>query len=135
MGAHRSVGAGSGGHAEPCACLSPCGFGSQGWRRVLQAASGRCQAVAGCGVGPLPLERKERVARTVELRLGLASPAREACGMLQCHQEALKKNRVMLAKQLLLSELMEHMIEKDIITAEMVETIQVCRLYSTTPEP
>ncbi|XP_057271942.1 caspase-2 isoform X2 [Pezoporus wallicus] len=44
--------------------------------------------------------------------------------MQRCHQEALKKNRVLLAKQLLLSELLEHMIEKDIITAEMVEVIQ-----------
>ncbi|XP_010209837.1 PREDICTED: caspase-2 isoform X1 [Tinamus guttatus] len=47
-----------------------------------------------------------------------------ACGMQRCHQEALKKNRVMLAKQLVLKELMEHMIEKDIITPEMVEMIQ-----------
>ncbi|XP_053943265.1 caspase-2 isoform X1 [Cuculus canorus] len=47
-----------------------------------------------------------------------------ACGMQRCHQEALKRNRVMLAKQLVLKELMEHLIEKDIITAEMVETIQ-----------
>lgn len=48
-----------------------------------------------------------------------------ACGMQRCHQEALKKNRVMLAKQLVLKELIEHMIEKDIITAEMMEMIQV----------
>ncbi|XP_071619161.1 caspase-2 isoform X2 [Heliangelus exortis] len=47
-----------------------------------------------------------------------------ACGMRRRHQEALKKNRVMLAKQLVLNELMEHLIEKDIITAEMVEMIQ-----------
>lgn len=47
-----------------------------------------------------------------------------ACGMQRCHQEALKKNRVMLAKQLVLKELIEHMIEKDIITAEMMEMIQ-----------
>ncbi|XP_075366440.1 caspase-2 isoform X2 [Mycteria americana] len=47
-----------------------------------------------------------------------------ACGMQRCHQEALKKNRVMLAKQLVLKELMEHMIEKDIITMEMMEMIQ-----------
>ncbi|XP_069721561.1 caspase-2 isoform X1 [Phaenicophaeus curvirostris] len=47
-----------------------------------------------------------------------------ACGMQRCHQEALKKNRVMLAKQLVLKELVEHLVEKDIITAEMVETIQ-----------
>ncbi|NWI66378.1 CASP2 protein, partial [Todus mexicanus] len=47
-----------------------------------------------------------------------------AFGMQRCHQEALKKNRVMLAKQLVLKELMEHMIEKDVITAEMMETIQ-----------
>lgn len=48
-----------------------------------------------------------------------------ACGMQRCHQEALKKNRVVLAKQLVLKELMEHMIEKDIITLEMMEMIQV----------
>ncbi|NXX61182.1 CASP2 protein, partial [Scopus umbretta] len=47
-----------------------------------------------------------------------------ACGMQRCHQEALKKNRVMLAKELVLKELMEHMIEKDIITTEMMEMIQ-----------
>uniref|UniRef100_A0A8C5X7B8 Caspase 2 n=1 Tax=Malurus cyaneus samueli TaxID=2593467 RepID=A0A8C5X7B8_9PASS len=47
-----------------------------------------------------------------------------ACGMQRCHQEALKKNRVMLAKQLVLNVLVEHMVEKDIITAEMVEMIQ-----------
>lgn len=41
------------------------------------------------------------------------------------HQEALKKNRVVLAKQLLLSELLEHLLEKDIITLEMREHIQV----------
>lgn len=41
------------------------------------------------------------------------------------HQEALKKNRVVLAKQLLLSELLEHLLEKDIITLEMRELIQV----------
>lgn len=43
------------------------------------------------------------------------------------HQEALKKNRVVLAKQLLLSELLEHLLEKDIITLEMREHIQVSR--------
>nr|XP_021404675.1 caspase-2 [Lonchura striata domestica] len=47
-----------------------------------------------------------------------------ACGMQRCHQEALKKNRVMLAKQLVLNVLVEHMVEKDIITTEMVEMIQ-----------
>ncbi|XP_053156402.1 caspase-2 isoform X2 [Hemicordylus capensis] len=47
-----------------------------------------------------------------------------ACGMQKCHQEALKKNRVSLAKQLVLKELLEHLIEKDVITEEMVETIQ-----------
>ncbi|XP_067998187.1 caspase-2 isoform X1 [Melanerpes formicivorus] len=47
-----------------------------------------------------------------------------ACGMQRCHQEALKKNRVTLAKELVLKELMEHMIEKDIITMEMMEMIQ-----------
>lgn len=41
------------------------------------------------------------------------------------HQEALKKNRVVLAKQLLLGELLEHLLEKDIITLEMREHIQV----------
>lgn len=41
------------------------------------------------------------------------------------HQEALKKNRVVLAKELLLSELLEHLLEKDIITLEMREHIQV----------
>lgn len=50
-----------------------------------------------------------------------------ACGMQRCHQEALKKNRVLLAKQLVLKELVEHMVEKDIVTAEMVEMIQVGR--------
>ncbi|XP_053792446.1 caspase-2 isoform X2 [Vidua chalybeata] len=47
-----------------------------------------------------------------------------ACGMQRCHQEALKKNRVMLAKQLVLNVLVEHMVEKDIFTTEMVEMIQ-----------
>uniref|UniRef100_H9GC58 Caspase-2 n=1 Tax=Anolis carolinensis TaxID=28377 RepID=H9GC58_ANOCA len=46
------------------------------------------------------------------------------CGMQKCHQEALKKNRVSLAKQLVLKELMEHLIEKDVITEEMMEMIQ-----------
>ncbi|KAF5914449.1 hypothetical protein HPG69_016400 [Diceros bicornis minor] len=46
------------------------------------------------------------------------------CGMHPDHQEALKKNRVVLAKQLLLSELLEHLLEKDIITLEMRELIQ-----------
>ncbi|XP_019789420.2 caspase-2 isoform X1 [Tursiops truncatus] len=45
-------------------------------------------------------------------------------GMHPDHQEALKKNRVVLAKQLLLSELLEHLLEKDIITLEMREHIQ-----------
>lgn len=40
------------------------------------------------------------------------------------HQEALKKNRVVLAKELLLSELLEHLLERDIITLEMREHIQ-----------
>lgn len=44
------------------------------------------------------------------------------------HQETLKRNRVVLAKQLLLSELLEHLLEKDIITLEMRELIQVCRV-------
>ncbi|XP_054858193.1 caspase-2 isoform X2 [Eublepharis macularius] len=47
-----------------------------------------------------------------------------ACGMQKCHQEALKRNRVSLAKQLVLKELLEHLIEKDVITMEMVEIIQ-----------
>ncbi|KAF6275846.1 caspase 2 [Rhinolophus ferrumequinum] len=46
------------------------------------------------------------------------------CGMHPDHQEALKKNRVVLAKQLLLGELLEHLLEKDIITLEMREHIQ-----------
>ncbi|XP_036285009.1 caspase-2 isoform X6 [Pipistrellus kuhlii] len=46
------------------------------------------------------------------------------CGMHPDHQEALKKNRVLLAKQLLLSELLEHLLEQDIITFEMREHIQ-----------
>ncbi|XP_059568032.1 caspase-2 isoform X6 [Myotis daubentonii] len=46
------------------------------------------------------------------------------CGMHPAHQEALKKNRVLLAKQLLLSELLEHLLEQDIITFEMREHIQ-----------
>nr|XP_034375475.1 caspase-2 isoform X2 [Arvicanthis niloticus] len=46
------------------------------------------------------------------------------CGMHPDHQETLKKNRVVLAKQLLLSELLEHLLEKDIITLEMRELIQ-----------
>ncbi|XP_006127417.1 caspase-2 isoform X1 [Pelodiscus sinensis] len=47
-----------------------------------------------------------------------------AWGMQRCHQEALKKNRVSLAKQLVLKELLEHLIGRDIITTEMMETIQ-----------
>ncbi|KAM9174011.1 caspase-2 isoform 1-T1 [Pangshura tecta] len=47
-----------------------------------------------------------------------------SCGMQRCHQEVLKKNRVSLAKQLVLKELLEHLIEKDIITIEMMETIK-----------
>uniref|UniRef100_A0A8C5K663 Caspase-2 n=1 Tax=Jaculus jaculus TaxID=51337 RepID=A0A8C5K663_JACJA len=46
------------------------------------------------------------------------------CGMHPDHQETLKKNRVVLAKQLLLSELLEHLLEKDVITLEMRELIQ-----------
>lgn len=55
-----------------------------------------------------------------------------ACGMQKCHQEALKKNRVSLAKQLVLKELMEHLIEKDVITEAMMEMIQVQLLLSAT---
>ncbi|XP_074839725.1 caspase-2 [Carettochelys insculpta] len=47
-----------------------------------------------------------------------------SCGMQRCHQETLKKNRVSLAQQLVLKELLEHLIEKDIITIGMMETIQ-----------
>ncbi|XP_070791477.1 caspase-2 [Pituophis catenifer annectens] len=47
-----------------------------------------------------------------------------ACGMQKCHQEILRKNRVSLASQLVLKELMEHLIEKDIITETMMEMIQ-----------
>ncbi|XP_044295478.1 caspase-2 isoform X2 [Varanus komodoensis] len=47
-----------------------------------------------------------------------------ACGMQKCHQEALKKNRVCLANQLILKELMEYLIERDVITVAMMETIQ-----------
>ncbi|XP_006887236.1 PREDICTED: caspase-2 [Elephantulus edwardii] len=46
------------------------------------------------------------------------------CGMHPDHQEALKRNRVALAKQLLLSELLEHLLEQDIITLEMRELVQ-----------
>ncbi|XP_036184365.1 caspase-2 isoform X2 [Myotis myotis] len=52
------------------------------------------------------------------------SRALGVCGMHPAHQEALKKNRVLLAKQLLLSELLEHLLEQDIITFEMREHIQ-----------
>ncbi|XP_058025182.1 caspase-2 isoform X2 [Ahaetulla prasina] len=47
-----------------------------------------------------------------------------ACGMQKCHQEILRKNRVSLASQLVLKELMEHLIEKDIITETMMEMVQ-----------
>uniref|UniRef100_A0A8C6XS09 CARD domain-containing protein n=1 Tax=Naja naja TaxID=35670 RepID=A0A8C6XS09_NAJNA len=47
-----------------------------------------------------------------------------AYGMQKCHQEMLRKNRVSLARQLVLKELMEHLIEKNIITETMMETIQ-----------
>ncbi|XP_070598141.1 caspase-2 isoform X2 [Erythrolamprus reginae] len=46
------------------------------------------------------------------------------CGMQKCHQEVLRKNRVSLASQLVLKELMEHLIEKEIITETMMEMIQ-----------
>lgn len=55
------------------------------------------------------------------------------CGMHPDHQEALKKNRVVLAKQLLLSELLEHLLERDIITLEMREHIQVLGSKRETP--
>lgn len=69
-----------------------------------------------------------RSALVTELGFGPHSFTRMlgACGMQRYHQEALKKNRVMLARELVLKELMEHLIEKDIITIEMVEMIQVC---------
>uniref|UniRef100_A0A8B9N1C9 CARD domain-containing protein n=1 Tax=Accipiter nisus TaxID=211598 RepID=A0A8B9N1C9_9AVES len=51
--------------------------------------------------------------------------SRQSARRPRCHQEALKKNRVALAKQLVLKELLEHLIEKDVVTEEMVETIQV----------
>uniref|UniRef100_A0A2D4MK22 Caspase-2 n=1 Tax=Micrurus spixii TaxID=129469 RepID=A0A2D4MK22_9SAUR len=47
-----------------------------------------------------------------------------AYGMQKCHQEMLRKNRVSLASQLVLKELMEHLIEKNIITETMMEMIQ-----------
>ncbi|XP_006861254.1 PREDICTED: caspase-2 [Chrysochloris asiatica] len=47
-----------------------------------------------------------------------------ACGMHPDHQEALKRNRVLLAKQLVLTELLEHLLEQDILTPEMRELIQ-----------
>ncbi|XP_004714052.1 caspase-2 [Echinops telfairi] len=46
------------------------------------------------------------------------------CGMHPDHQEVLKRNRVLLAKQLVLSELLEHLLEQDIITLEMRELVQ-----------
>lgn len=128
--------------ARIAACIGlppsgPCGPPSQ---PIADQASGGgpsacCQATAARRVYLLPLEREVGKLLAVESGFVLLSPARMlvACGMQRCHQEALKKNRVMLAKQLVLKELMEHMIEKDIITTEMMEMIQVCRLYSTVP--
>lgn len=91
----------------------------------------RQAAAAARGVPPVPPEPK--VGRghgwllAAALGPGVPAPARmlAACGMQRCHQEALKKNRVILAKQLVLNVLVEHMVEKDIITTEMVEMIQV----------
>ncbi|XP_003475318.1 caspase-2 isoform X1 [Cavia porcellus] len=60
--------------------------------------------------GPVAADRRRRIVG--------------ACGMHPDHQETLKRNRVVLAKQLLLSELLEHLLEKDIITLEMRELIQ-----------
>ncbi|XP_004860557.1 caspase-2 isoform X3 [Heterocephalus glaber] len=60
--------------------------------------------------GPMAADRRRRI-------MGV-------CGMHPDHQETLKRNRVVLAKQLLLSELLEHLLEKDIITLEMRELIQ-----------
>uniref|UniRef100_A0A8D2CR94 Caspase 2 n=1 Tax=Sciurus vulgaris TaxID=55149 RepID=A0A8D2CR94_SCIVU len=67
---------------------------------------------------PLALQQKGLVAADRRRRLS------GVCGMHPDHQETLKKNRVVLAKQLLLSELLEHLLEKDIITLEMRELIQ-----------
>ncbi|XP_025147517.2 caspase-2 isoform X2 [Bubalus bubalis] len=65
-----------------------------------------------------PLQPKEQMAADRGRRM------LRGCGMHPDHQEALKKNRVVLAKELLLSELLEHLLEKDIITLEMREHIQ-----------
>ncbi|KAG2469615.1 CASP2 protein, partial [Polypterus senegalus] len=46
-------------------------------------------------------------------------------GMSQCHQDALKKHRVILAKQLVPGELLQHLLAADILTDEMVEKIMV----------
>uniref|UniRef100_H3A019 Caspase 2 n=1 Tax=Latimeria chalumnae TaxID=7897 RepID=H3A019_LATCH len=46
------------------------------------------------------------------------------CGMLKNHQESLKRNRVTLAKQLVMGELLQHLLVEDIVTEEMMEMIQ-----------
>lgn len=82
----------------------------------------------------LPRGKPGAVRAAVAVALGFGVPAAggmpAACGMQRCHREALKRNRVMLAKELVLNELLEHLIEKDIVTAEMVEVIQVRRVRS-----
>ncbi|XP_069098758.1 caspase-2 [Pleurodeles waltl] len=45
-------------------------------------------------------------------------------GMQEAHQQALKKNRVCLAKQLELAELLELLVEEDVITMVMREAIE-----------
>ncbi|XP_059582807.1 caspase-2 isoform X3 [Alligator mississippiensis] len=47
-----------------------------------------------------------------------------ACGMQPCHQEALRRHRVPLAKQLVLQELLEHLLARAVLTPEMKEAIQ-----------
>lgn len=99
--------------------------------RALFPPARRQVAAAARGVPPPPPEPKAGRGHGCLLAAALArgapAPPRmlAACGMQRCHQEALKKNRVMLAKQLVLNVLVEHMVEKDIITTEMVEMIQV----------
>lgn len=45
-------------------------------------------------------------------------------GMLKEHEEVLKKNRIILAKQLVPTELLQYLLTEDIITEEMLEIIQ-----------
>ncbi|XP_041123742.1 caspase-2 [Polyodon spathula] len=44
-------------------------------------------------------------------------------GMLKSHQEVLKRNRVSLAKQLIIGELLQYLLAADILTENMVETV------------